>query len=356
MDDRDAQSEEMALVLSKVSAQFDDLQWANVIDPTSTTTLVEDPADDGLCSRCRRLQQEAQLQTKLQLNRLYTSGYADVNLETIQRRSIDEKCSLYLQFYEIIASISRLSLSTSSPWECHEFNLTCDSLVLYEVVPYEVVPYLKINFERYLRPLHFIPIQGANNTSFYFSRIIDPRCPDLDLMRHWISCCQGNHERICTSGKVRPDRLRLIDCKTRRLVIADPSQQYVCLSYLWGTRAIDNTKTFKTILPDVVPKTIEDAMYVAIELSIPYIWIDRYCIDPEEEHDVIRNMNRIYEGAEVTIIAAAGEDPHYGLPGIRGTPRSEQLILEVGGQTFVGVEALYHGIMHSKWATRAWTV
>jgi hypothetical protein len=73
-------------------------------------------------------------------------------------------------------------------------------------------------------------------------------------------------------------------------------------------------------------------MYVAINLDIPFLWVDRYCIDQansEEKHDLIRNMDRIYEGAEITIIAATGDDPHHGLPGVRGTPRTPQPTLRV---------------------------
>jgi hypothetical protein len=111
-------------------------------------------------------------------------------------------------------------------------------------------------------------------------------------------------------------------------------------------------------LPDDVPKTVQDAMFVAINLDIPFLWVDRYCIDqanPKEKHNVIRNMDRIYQRAEITIIAATGEDRHYGLPGVRGTPRKPQPTLRVCGKVFVAAQEVAGQILESKWSTRGWT-
>jgi hypothetical protein len=105
-----------------------------------------------------------------------------------------------------------------------------------------------------------------------------------------------------------------------------------------GQDAIQTAEEFDTELPMDVPKTVEDAMFVTINLEIPSLWVDRYCIDqsnPEEKHDIIRNMNRIYEGADITIIAATGDDSQYGLPGVRGTPWKPQPSLRVCGKLFV---------------------
>lgn len=62
-------------------------------------------------------------------------------------------------------------------------------------------------------------------------------------------------------------------------------------------------------LPDHLPSTIEDAILVAVELGVPYLWVDRYCIDSRYRHDVIRQMDKIYAGAELTIIATFGSNP-----------------------------------------------
>jgi hypothetical protein len=60
-------------------------------------------------------------------------------------------------------------------------------------------------------------------------------------------------------------------------------------------------------------------------------------------------MGAIYASAYATIIAAAGDDPSYGLPGIsRALDADKQLIIEHDGN----LTSLMH---QSKWASRAWT-
>jgi hypothetical protein len=152
--------------------------------------------------------------------------------------------------------------------------------------------------------------------------------------------------------------LRLIDCRTRQILPATANQSYICLSYVWGQGTADGATT-GSMLPDVVPKTVEDAMYVAIHLGIPFLWVDRYCIDQQNSHDkhnIIQNMDRIYQGADLTIIATVGDDPHHGLPGIRDTPRSRQTMLKVKDCTYVAVESVTKEITQSKWGSRGWYV
>jgi hypothetical protein len=67
-------------------------------------------------------------------------------------------------------------------------------------------------------------------------------------------------------------------------------------------------------------------------------------------------MDLIYANARLTVIAAAGEKPDYGLPGVRGTPRKLQPSLKVG--THLMVSTLPHpswSVRNSKWASRGWT-
>jgi hypothetical protein len=60
------------------------------------------------------------------------------------------------------------------------------------------------------------------------------------------------------------------------------------------------------------------------------------------------------EGAALTIIAAAGADPNYGLPGVTRTRRPNPT-LTVGNHTFAAVEEAEQEIMASQWNTRGWT-
>ncbi|KAH7356240.1 heterokaryon incompatibility protein-domain-containing protein, partial [Pyrenochaeta sp. MPI-SDFR-AT-0127] len=183
-----------------------------------------------------------------------------------------------------------------------------------------------------------------------------PDQPNFEVASNWLRRCRETHLEACNRVHGRTHTLRLIDCKTRRLIVAKQGQPYICLSYVWG-EAVHKAE-FSTELPDVVPKTVEDAMFVAVNLEIPYLWVDRYCIDqanPLEKHNLIQNMDRVYQNADITIIAAVGDNPHYGLPGVRGTSRQRQLSLTVGEHTFVTAEEVAGQVKKSTWMSRGWT-
>lgn len=124
------------------------------------------------------------------------------------------------------------------------------------------------------------------------------------------------------------------------------SIRYAALSYVWGkppdpgskyhnipTLQLDSSTTTTLHQHDAfcgknVPQTIADMLELAAALGIPYIWIDRLCIMQDSDDDKavqLSNMHNIYNAAYVTIIAAAGEDVHSGLPGLRpGTRHAKQ--------------------------------
>ena len=104
-------------------------------------------------------------------------------------------------------------------------------------------------------------------------------------------------------------------------------KRYACLSYVWGDVPADKTSCDNEPLADI-PQTVADAIVVTQQLGIRYLWVDRYCIGQDnaaEKHATISNMDSIYRNACITIVAAAGSDSNYGLPGIsrpRKNPRS----------------------------------
>jgi hypothetical protein len=68
-------------------------------------------------------------------------------------------------------------------------------------------------------------------------------------------------------------------------------------------------------------------------------------------------MHLIYGNAKLTLIAAAGEDSRYGLPGVRGRDRVEQKTLSIGDNLYI--RTFTHASMAlnaSRWATRGWTL
>jgi hypothetical protein len=107
------------------------------------------------------------------------------------------------------------------------------------------------------------------------------------------------------------------------------------------------------------PKVIQDAMLVVIKLGFRYLWVDRYCIpqdDAELKDFQIRAMGKIYAASALTIIAAAGDGPNYGLVGVGSRPRSEQLLVELDTITLFRLcEHPRVLVQCSKWNTRGWT-
>lgn len=96
----------------------------------------------------------------------------------------------------------------------------------------------------------------------------------------------------------------------------------VALSYVWGQVTIHRIKN--GVLPRSLPRTIEDAIELTLALGYHYIWVDQVCIDPDDatkKHGQIRSMGRIYGEAELTLVAASGDDAHHGLPGVASHPR-----------------------------------
>jgi len=191
---------------------------------------------------------------------------------------------------------------------------------------------------------------------------IDAVSIDFDIIRGWIQHCGREHIEQCTevqSSALSPKQLKLIDCEQRRIVPALPKYEYSALSYVWGTSRSDDDRCVHNELPTTLPRTIEDALKVSKSLGLRYIWIDRYCIDQDntvEKQIQIQQMDLIYENAYVTIIAAAGTDPSFGLPGVGATPRTPHASAWIGGRCLVATLPDPRTLIKaSKWMHRAWT-
>ncbi|KAL6812445.1 heterokaryon incompatibility domain-containing protein [Trichoderma sp. SZMC 28015] len=181
---------------------------------------------------------------------------------------------------------------------------------------------------------------------------------DMDTFQHWFGYCKNNHRSPCNSPKSELCGTRVIDCQEQSIVDHKPGMPYVALSYVWGQpqeqRAVNDGKR----LPDQLSLLIRDAMAVTQTMGFRYLWVDRYCIDqdnPTVKHDQIRQMDGIYSNAEVTIIAAAGQDENYGLSGV-GRNRPATRTAHIGDVAVVWQpEDPQAAIKSSKWSTRGWT-
>jgi len=185
-------------------------------------------------------------------------------------------------------------------------------------------------------------------------------CADIALAKSWLEQCRAKHKsksKHCTPVTLSlKTPLKVIDCQTRQVRVLHEHETYVCLSYVWG-----NTTTNENFnglqLPEKIGKTIEDAIYVSQQLGIPRLWVDQYCINQqhsEEKSNIIKVMDRIYGGAEITIVDA-GDHPLGGLPGINGTTRRPQRVVHFRFGSYVEVGDILRRIKSSPWNSRAWT-
>jgi hypothetical protein len=188
---------------------------------------------------------------------------------------------------------------------------------------------------------------------------------DWSVVKRWMTFCKVHHSNNCA----RPEqpaimKLMVIDCEHRRLTWLPQSDSfltaaasYITLSYVWGQgEVVDETIDGRL---EVIPRVIEDAFQVVKSLGYRYLWVDRYCIPQNntgEKHRLIQEMGSIYRNSTLTLIAAAGEDPTYGLPGVSVVPRWEMSPIRIGDFDLIPSRQNHISTMkESKWNSRGWT-
>ncbi|KAF1993274.1 HET-domain-containing protein, partial [Amniculicola lignicola CBS 123094] len=193
-----------------------------------------------------------------------------------------------------------------------------------------------------------------------FVRLIQPDSIDFNIVSEWLDFCKSNHpECIERSVSINVENLRLIDCNNRRIVPAC-NHQYVSLSYVWGaptkgTRVED----FTQVLPDDLPDTIEHSILATRALGFRYLWIDRYCIDRRDRtvfEAQLQQMGMIYKNSILTIVATAGNNDAYGLPGVGARHRRPQPFAHVDEHFLVSSMSDPTSLIKTSiWRTRGWT-
>jgi len=179
---------------------------------------------------------------------------------------------------------------------------------------------------------------------------------DYDLIGNWLRWCSGHHHKCNTANSTSIPGFKTIDVETRTIVpFDDLRSEYVTLSYVWGS--FQDGPPGPGGLPAILPRAVDDAMHVTRRLGLRYIWVDRYCItqdDPEIKRDQIMRMGEIYSESHLTIIAAAGNDSEYGLPGV-SRPRTSQSSARIGSLCMVTHISTDEEIHDSVWNSRGWT-
>ncbi|KAF2657844.1 HET-domain-containing protein [Lophiostoma macrostomum CBS 122681] len=150
----------------------------------------------------------------------------------------------------------------------------------------------------------------------------------LEKARTWLQQCSQEHE-VCGSAQAKnslPTRVIDVGSPDQNPRLYETNQDemgcYAALSYCWG-----KSRTFITTLGTLesrktgfqledLPNTCRDAIVVARELGIQYVWIDSICIvqdsSPDWEAEAAK-MCAVYTNAIITFAAIDSPDSDTGL-------------------------------------------
>lgn len=224
------------------------------------------------------------------------------------------------------------------------------------------------------------PIPSAT----YFVRPIGAEQIDFSLARKWLSICESHHDKTCQEavaiqemGRSHPaDEIpdfRCLDVEQNCLVKVPSGSRYAALSYVWGRQ-----KFFTTMMANVadleragsleereylkqIPQTIKDAMQVAREVGIRYLWVDSLCIVQDDNTgkklDTIKKMDLVYSAAHLVVVAASSADAYAGIAGIHpGTRGVRQPIEEIEPGFRLAFKTRWQDyIEDAVYYTRGWT-
>ncbi|PSN61475.1 HET-domain-containing protein, partial [Corynespora cassiicola Philippines] len=189
---------------------------------------------------------------------------------------------------------------------------------------------------------------------------------DASLVNDWLSACHKFHFQCLDTPISVPD-LWLIECDTLKVIEAPENASYIALSYVWAKGVRDEERISLNkgtsekpyqLSENTLSQVIKDSITVTKQLGFHYLWVDKYCVDqnnPTVKHHQINNMDLIYRGADLTIIATSGEDERHGLPGV-GVKRIPCEKIKIGEYTLTQIPSEIHYASHlSVWGRRGWT-
>ncbi|PYI07089.1 HET-domain-containing protein [Aspergillus sclerotiicarbonarius CBS 121057] len=176
----------------------------------------------------------------------------------------------------------------------------------------------------------------------------------------WLGeCDSGNGHKTscrCDAQELPVHGFRVMDTKRRCVVLLPVLRRYATLSYVWGNDQ-DSLRATKTNVG--LSATINDAINACCHLQIPFLWVDRLCIVQDELSEKaiqLDAMGSIYSQSYVTLVAMAGEDAEYGLPGTDGWERPPQWTGEMQGiHLLKDIDQYTDLVANSKWRSRGWT-
>ncbi|RKK27411.1 hypothetical protein BFJ66_g16668 [Fusarium oxysporum f. sp. cepae] len=151
------------------------------------------------------------------------------------------------------------------------------------------------------------------------------------LLRAWLQRCDKRHY-ICKRSDNKPTMptrlLHVVDSENLRLISGKEigADKYIALSHCWGMLEPETMPGYCTTIRNIsdrgkgfkitdLPQTFRDAIEVARELKVHYLWIDSLCIKqgPDGDwKDEAKGMEDVYSSAYCTLAATSAVDSNAG--------------------------------------------
>jgi hypothetical protein len=172
---------------------------------------------------------------------------------------------------------------------------------------------------------------------FFHSNFLCGKDVSIARLRRWIDECLSNHNHCSRNSSAQDDNnrpTRLLDVyhiqrgaeSGIRLIETshENSYRYVCLSHRWDNAVKHHKTTLRNLLDSLdflnlkeMPTNFQDAVSIARDLDIRYLWIDSICIiqDGDNGEDLRRElakMGSIYQNACLTIAAVSSPNSSEG--------------------------------------------
>ncbi|KAI0465784.1 HET-domain-containing protein [Xylaria cf. heliscus] len=159
---------------------------------------------------------------------------------------------------------------------------------------------------------------------------LSPLSPSvLERIKSWITECTEKHEHLLSQESFMPTRLLKIVDFGQQVCLHFPGTEhnkYAVLSHCWGSIAATTLKSSSLhqlkagIRTEDLPRTFQDAVWLAYQLGIQFLWIDSLCIvqdDPDDWAQESATMHNVYNNSFVTIAASRATESSEGFLGNR---------------------------------------
>jgi hypothetical protein len=312
--------------------------------------------EDFVCQTCHKIDFQDLLQNSRQVQDLSEIGESSPH--TMRYSHGYKLCRLMFQgvptyHIEKILELRSYSFGNMSNW-VEETNIPRSTVLLKIglVEPYGFLSYPSVDV--------FCKPASDNSVGLYCAQPVQ-RFWDCPKARLWLNTCLKCHGSGCKQDPLAVPYMNLINCENMLIIRAEEGMRWLALSYVWGANVqTEYCAGYRegSKIPSSTPATISDAISVTLQLGYRYLWVDEYYIDQkDDEHrnDQIKRMDRIYRGADLTIVAASGANKKHGLPGVGSTnPRINTAVFVENMVVFSNGPVPDNEVKKLKWLTRAW--